>query len=133
MIVVDTNVIVFLLIQGDQTALAEKVLRKDSHWLAPKLWRSEFSNALVLGLRGSSLRLEQALEIAGKAEFLMRGRDFQIRAAPVLKLAEHSGCIAYDCEFVCLAQELGVPLVTADEEILTKFGSIALSMENFCS
>jgi predicted nucleic acid-binding protein len=41
MIVVDTNVITYLLIAGDFTDLAEQAFRKDGEWHAPLLWKSE--------------------------------------------------------------------------------------------
>lgn len=44
MIVVDTNVIVYLYMTGDYSAQAEQALLKDPLWVAPPLWRSEFRN-----------------------------------------------------------------------------------------
>ena len=37
-----------------------------------------------------------------------------------------SHCSAYDCEFVALALELEVPLVTADRQLLRSFPRIAV-------
>ncbi len=53
MIVVDTNVVAYFLIDGPQTPNAEHALIKDPDWFAPPLWRSEFHN--VQGARGGSL------------------------------------------------------------------------------
>jgi predicted nucleic acid-binding protein len=49
----------------------------------------------------------------------------------VLELASRSGCSAYDCEFVALAQDLEVPLVTNDRQILKAFPTIAISPSAF--
>jgi predicted nucleic acid-binding protein len=46
-------------------------------------------------------------------------------------LAVSSGCSAYDAEFVVLARELGVSLVTLDKELLDKFPGTAVSPERF--
>ncbi|MGA8893316.1 MAG: hypothetical protein WB493_17280 [Anaeromyxobacteraceae bacterium] len=49
----------------------------------------------------------------------------------VLTLADRSGCTAYDCEFVSVAMELGVPLVTSDRQVLGAFPEFATSPEDF--
>jgi hypothetical protein len=45
--------------------------------------------------------------------------------------AASSKCSAYDCEFVALAQDLSVPLVTSDQKILTAFPETAVSPDDF--
>lgn len=132
-IVVDANVLLYLEVPGVQTGLAEKVYQKDPDWIAPTFWRSEFRNALVLFMRRRILTLQQALDTMQRAERAMDGREFGVASAAVLKLAADSGCSAYDCEYVGLAQNLGVPLVTADSELLSRFGAVAVSMQAFCS
>ena len=43
MIVVDSNVLAYLYLPGDYTALAEALLEHDHEWAGPVLWRSEFA------------------------------------------------------------------------------------------
>ena len=128
MIVVDTNVIAYLWLPGDRTAAAERLLKQDPDWNAPLLWRSEFRDVLAGSLRRGDLKMEIALQIAEGAESQMRGREFSVPSAQVLARVEESDCSAYDCEFVVLASELGVPLVTSDEKILKGFPSVARSL-----
>jgi predicted nucleic acid-binding protein len=125
MIVVDTNVIAYLWLPGERTAAAERLLRTDPDWNAPLLWRSEFRNVLAGCLRRADLMLETALQIADGAEGQLRGREFSVPSAQVLARVQESDCSAYDCEFVVLAEELGVPLVTSDEKILRSFPGLA--------
>lgn len=47
MIVVDSNVIAYLYLQGEHTAAAERLLLHEPDWAAPALWRSEFRNILA--------------------------------------------------------------------------------------
>lgn len=131
MIVADTNTIAYLLIAGERTLQARKVLRRDSEWVAPLLWRSEFRSVLTFYLRRKLMSLVQALQLIEEAENLMRGGEYEVVSSRVLSLAADSKCSAYDCEFVALAQELGVPLITSDARILSEFPSIASSLEDF--
>lgn len=125
MIVVDTNVIAYLWLPGERTGAAESLLKNDPDWNAPLLWRSEFRNVLAGSLRRGNVSLETALEIADGAESQLRGREFSVPSDEVLARVAKSDCSAYDCEFVVLAEELGVPLVTTDAKILRSFPAVA--------
>ena len=131
MIVVDTNAVVHLVLGGERTASARRAFRKDPEWAAPILWRSEFRNVLSMLMRRRSLTLADALQAAREAESLVVGREFSVETQTVLELTSDSGCSAYDCEFVALAAELRVQLVTSDREILAAFPTLAVAIEAF--
>jgi len=132
-IIADTNLIAYLLIRGQHTAEAEAVYRKDPMWAAPRLWRSEFRNVLVLSLRRKLMGIDEAFEAVERAERLMEGQEFEVESSRVLRLAATSGCSAYDCEFVALAQDLGLFLVTSDRALITMFKPTVVSMTTFYS
>lgn len=131
MIVVDTNVIAYLLIPGDHTEAARATLMRDAAWAAPTLWRSEFRNVLALYIRQRHLTLAHALEVQFVAEELLAGREYMVESGPVLECAAASGRSSYDCEFVALARALEVPLVTSDRQLLTSFPDTAISLTNY--
>lgn len=128
MIVVDTNVIASLYLATEFTPVAEKLLEHDSDWASPALWRSELRNVLALYLRRRLLELGDAYAIQAEADSLMANGEYEVASHDVLRLAESSGCAAYDCEFVALAMFLGVTLVTRDQQILESFPSIARNL-----
>ncbi|GJL49294.1 type II toxin-antitoxin system VapC family toxin [Candidatus Nitrospira salsa] len=131
MIVADTNLLIYLYIKGQRTAQAEAVLQKDPVWTGPLLWRSEFRNTLIGLVRNHGLRLDHVIGIVEEAEHLMAGREYSVVSHRVMNLAAQSACSAYDCEFVSLAQDLGVTLVTADRQVLRTFPDVAITPENF--
>lgn len=131
MIVADTNLIAYLHLAGAQTDAAETALLADPDWHAPLLWRSEFRNVLALQVRHRGMGTGDAGRVAAEAEKTMEGREHLVRSPPVLQLAEASGRTAYDCEFVALAEALGVRLVTADTELVESFPDRATSLEVF--
>ena len=65
------------------------------------------------------------------AEALMADHEFTVTSVQVLTLTDSSNCPAYDCEFVALAKQLSVKLVTQDKKILREFHDVALSMDDF--
>jgi predicted nucleic acid-binding protein len=131
MIVVDTNVIGYLYLTSERSAQAEQALFKDPGWVAPLLWRSELRNVLALYIRKQILSLGEAQEIMAEAIGLMQDQEYEVNSLQVLRLVASSTCSAYNCEFVTLAQDLGVPLVTVDRQILVQFPAAAVSLEAF--
>lgn len=131
MIVVDTNIMAYLWIPGVHTAQVEQVLNKDPDWVAPLLWRSEFRNVLAGYIRHNLLTFEVALQIANEAEAQMNEKEYAVSSTQVLKLTKKSACSAYDCEFVAVAQELDIPLITTDKKVLAEFPTIAIDIVQF--
>ena len=131
MIVVDTNLIVHFFVKGDNSESAGKILVMDPGWSAPFLWRSEFRNTLVKCVRGELIEWSDAFRIMTEAESLMAGNEYAVVSGDVLGLAASSACSAYDAEFVVLARELGIPLVTMDKQLLESFPETAVSPTRF--
>ena len=131
MIVVDTNVIGYLFLSSEQSLLAEYALQKDSEWAAPILWRSELRNVLTLYMRKNIITLEQAQRIMNGALELLRGGEYEVSSYEVLRLASESKCSAYGCEFIAAANDLKVPLVTVDRQLLREFPTVAVSLNSF--
>jgi len=131
MIVADSNLIAYLLIPGDKNALADEVLIKDSEWAVPLICRSEVQNILALYMRQEGMSLSQAGRTMEKAEMLWRSREFAVPNDEVLELAFHHNITAYDAEFVVLAKQLCVPLVTFDKPVRKAFPNIAIAAVDF--
>ena len=131
MIVVDTNVIAYLMIPGGRTEQAELALKKDPVWVAPLLWRSEFRNVLMLYLRQNLMKINYSLAVMQRAEKLLAKKEYHVASEKVLQLVSECDLSAYDCEYVSLAKDLGVQLLTVDKKILRAFPQTAVSLEDF--
>lgn len=131
MIVADANLLLYLVVQGLRTETARGVVEADDAWAAPPLWRSEVLSALGRYVRRGDLDAGSALMMYAGAEAAIGDRAFDPEPADVLALSAASGCSTYDCEYVAVARALGVPLVTADKEVLRAFPRIAVSPEAF--
>ena len=131
MIVVDTNVICYRWMASPQSQAADQAWAIDSDWLVPLLWRSEFRNAFAGAVRKRLITEEAAVEIIEKAEAQLAGHEFLVSSRAVMRLVVGSRCSAYDCEFVALAEEHNVPLVTVDRDLLRDFARIAIPLEKF--
>lgn len=102
MIVVDTNVICYLLLTGPDTGLGELARQRDE-WCAPILWGSEFRSALAVLVRRGLLTVTQARQRMELAERLLWGREMSVRSIAVFDGIARSNRSAHDCEFVALA------------------------------
>ena len=131
MIVVDTNIIAYLFISGEFSKHAENVLLKDPRWAAPLLWRSELRSILTQYIRKELLSPEDAVDIMEHASQLIENNEYDVSSKQVLTLATKSNLSAYDCEFVALAKDLGLKLVTADQKIVEAFPEYVLRLQTY--
>ncbi len=131
MIVADTNLVSYLLIEGEQTDAVRRVWDKDSDWFLPPLWRSEFLNVLATAHRADVISRDQALLAWERAKALFGQREVEPLGEEVLNIAIERGVSAYDAQFVAVAENLGLDLVTADKRICKRCPHVAVSIENF--
>jgi predicted nucleic acid-binding protein len=120
-IVVDTNVLAYLLLPYEFSAQADVLFRRDPEWAAPILWRSEFRNLLAGYLRRKALTFDEVQRVQQEAESLLAGNEHEVDSRRVLELVRDSNCSAYDCEFVVLAERLQTRVVTMDKRMLSGF------------
>ena len=128
MIVVDTNVIAYLLLPGTWTQAAEGLLQAEPVWTAPPLWRSEFRNILTGYLRRGTFSFEETLTLQSTAESLMADHEISVDSRTVFDLVKANNCTAYDCEFVALARQIGTLLYTVDTKLLAAFPEMAKAL-----
>lgn len=126
MIVVDTNIIAYFLIEGEFTEAVTKLRAKHAEWVAPRIWIDEFINVLATYERRSLISSKQADVTLDLSCAAMEGRSYDIPAQRILSVARRTGCSAYDSQYVYLAESLGVSLYTYDRGILSKCPDIAI-------
>ena len=132
MIVADATLISYFAVRDERhSELADAVCAVDNAWASPWLWRSEVRSALMKYVNHAGMSLETALLAFSTAEEVIGAREYRVSCERVFELAMRSKCTVYDCEYVALAEDLDVPLVTADQQILKAFPKIAVSLEKF--
>jgi len=129
--VADTNLVSYLLIEGERTADVRRVWSKDPEWMLPSLWRSEFLNVLATAHRAGVLTADQALLAWEHSLVLFGGNEADPVGERVLRIAMNNGVSAYDAQFVAVAEELGVPLVTADRRLANRCRPAAQTIEEY--
>jgi predicted nucleic acid-binding protein len=131
MIVADTNLVSYLLIDGEHTGHARRVWKKDAKWILPSLWRSEYLSVLTTAVRADVLRREQALTAWHTGIRLFGGAEHDPDGVSVLETALIYGISSYDAHFVVVAKDLNVRLVTGDRALQKACSSIAVLIADF--
>lgn len=131
MIIVDTDLIGALFMQSDQSSLATRIFEKDPDWYAPLLWQSEMRSLLTSYLRHKLITLDKATEIMDEAHALMMEHERFVSSNLVLELVSTSNCTSYDCEYIALAKEMNINLVTFDKQVVGAFPGIAVFPKDF--
>ena len=127
MVVVDTNILAYLLIDGDRTPDAQALLARDAEWKSEAFLLIEFSNILATYVRAGSLRRGDAYALLDEAEKRVRGL-VNLPHSRALRLAEQFAVSAYDARFLGAAQTLGARLITEDARLRAAAPALTVSL-----
>ena len=131
MIVADTNLVAYLLIEGAGTAAARAAYSRDPEWALPPLWRSEFLNVLATTARAGLLTHDEARQTWRNGVEIFGHREAEPGGEAVLSTAIDAGISAYDAQFIVLARSLEVPLVTGDKALVRACPDVAVGINDF--
>ena len=132
-VVIDSSITLAWLFSDERSAAADAVLRQvtQSGAVAPSLWRLEVANALQMALRRK--RIDAAFRDASIAD--LSALEVTIDAetdrhawASTLMLADRCRLTLYDAAYLELAQRLGLPLATLDQELRVAGKSLRIAL-----
>ncbi len=127
--IVDTNIVAYLLIDGDHTAAALELRRRDSDWRSESVLLVEFTNVLASSIASKRMTLSQARDFLTAAVTLLDGRLGRLPHLSVLEASVRYRVSAYDGRFLALAERLGLPLVTEDAKLRRAAPSLTQSLD----
>ena len=106
MIVVDTNIISYSLIQGDKTESVLRAHEKDSAWIVPVLWRHEFLNVLSTLTKNNILNQNQSIDIWKNAVRIFNRNEYNVDMVAALDISIQNKVSSYDAQYITLAKTL---------------------------
>lgn len=133
MIVADTNVTAYLMVAGNQTSAAQRLFEIDNLWVMPSVWPHEFLNVMATYAKAGGLQPARCLEIWRQAYDQFKRRIFPVNYDAALELAILNSISAYDAQFVQLASEWQIPLISEDRRLREKFPGVAVSIADYLS
>ena len=128
MVVVDTNILAYLLIEGDRTRDVQALFARDADWKSEAFVLIEFSNILATYLRADSLTRNQAHALLVEPEKRLTG--LVSPHARALRVAEQFGVSAYDARFLGAAQSFKTRLVTEDARLRKAAPALTISLSD---
>jgi predicted nucleic acid-binding protein len=117
MIVVDSNVLAYLLIHGAQTVRARTLLERDADWHSDAFVLVELTNVLATAIRVRGLALSQATAALNQAKDVVESGLHAVAHDDALSVAARYRVSAYDARYLAVARDLGLPLITEDAKL----------------
>ena len=131
MLVVDANVVAYLLIEGERTEQARELWASDRDWRAPRLLFYELANVFSQLVKQRALPFDAGVAGLESSVALVRMLDREPPAARVLEIASKLRISAYDASYLATAEALRAPLVTEDVRLLRAAPEIARALGSF--
>jgi predicted nucleic acid-binding protein len=126
-VLVDTNILAYLMIEGDRTAAAQQLFARDSDWCSEAFVMVEFSNVLATYVRTGALTQAQGVKLLTEAQVHVPTLHSVVNTQ-ALETAFQVGISAYDARFISLAKQLKLKLVTEDAKLRVAVPSWTISL-----
>lgn len=133
MIVVDTDVLFYLIAPTKRSQFAAAVRLRDAHWIAPANQRVELLNVMSKSVRGRQMSFEKAVEAFRRSAALCLIDVLEVPEEALLKLSVELNTTTYDSAYVWLARQKALRLVTGDQYLVQCAPDVAVSLEDFAS
>lgn len=129
-ILVDANIVVYLLLKTDKTEKARQLFEQCSRWVSESFMPIELTSAFLTAVRMNEITakqaafcLEQALELFPPVNLLKANHYRTMEMAIKYKTS------AYDARYLVIAQELGTRLVTNDKPLRKAAPELTMSLD----
>ena len=117
MVLVDTNILAYLMIEGDRTAAVRRLRSRDPDWRSEAFIMIELSNVLATYVRARALERDRAFRLLAEAEAVIPAL-VTVPHWRALEAAAEYGISAYDGRFIALAIQSRHRVVTEDTRLL---------------
>jgi predicted nucleic acid-binding protein len=126
-VLIDTNILAYLMIEGDRTDAAQELFKRDSDWCSEAFVMVEFSNVLATYVRAGALTQAQGSKLLTEAQAHVPTLH-TVGNAQALENATQFRISAYDARFIALAKQLKLKLVTEATKLRVAVPSWTLSL-----
>lgn len=129
MIVVDTNIIAALFLDGRLTASAKALLKRDPDWCTEPLALIEFGNVLATYERAGLASRADAKRYMSAAEAFLAPNLQAVARGDALDTAFGFRITIYDAHFLAVAGAKGQRLITEDVKLRTAAPRLTRSLD----
>ena len=129
MVLVDTNIITYLMIRGDRTAAAQQLYERDSDWCSEAFVMVEFSNVIATYVRTRALSQAQGTKLLAESQAHLSTLHSVVNTQ-ALESAMQFGISAYDARFISLAKQLKMKLITEDVKLRVAVPALTMSLDD---
>ena len=129
MVLVDTNIIAYLMIRGNRTAAAQQLYERDSDWCSEAFVMVEFSNVIATYVRTRALTQAQGTKLLAESQAHLSTLHSVVNTQ-ALESAMQFGISAYDARFISLAKQLKMKLITEDVKLRVAVPALTMSLDD---
>jgi predicted nucleic acid-binding protein len=128
-VLVDTNIIAYLMIRGNRTAAAQQLYERDSDWCSEAFVMVEFSNVIATYVRTRALTQAQGTKLLAESQVHLSTLHNVVNTQ-ALESAMQFGISAYDARFISLAKQLKMKLITEDVKLRVAVPALTMSLDD---